>query len=179
MFACSPSISSVGILESSPLCAVMTYPRMNLPGMIKALFWQNTTNKCVSLSLSLSLSLSRSRSRSRSRSLALALALALSLFLTLFPWVQYSYDGMEMSSLPVDLMVIWNGDFSIDNPAQNKGEASDPAVLQVPLDLVSIATDLQHPPPDILMELTADSLCFCLTSSSSLYFCLFKPFLPC
>ncbi|RXN17719.1 plexin-A4 isoform X1 [Labeo rohita] len=32
----------------------------------------------------------------------------------------YSYDGMEMSSLPVDLMVIWNGDFSIDNPAQNK-----------------------------------------------------------
>ncbi|XP_055047357.2 plexin-A4 [Misgurnus anguillicaudatus] len=32
----------------------------------------------------------------------------------------YTYDGMEMSSLPVDLTVIWNGDFSIDNPAQNK-----------------------------------------------------------
>uniref|UniRef100_A0A672LP66 Plexin-A4-like n=1 Tax=Sinocyclocheilus grahami TaxID=75366 RepID=A0A672LP66_SINGR len=32
----------------------------------------------------------------------------------------YLYDGMEMSSLPVDLTVIWNGDFSIDNPAQNK-----------------------------------------------------------
>uniref|UniRef100_A0A8C9W915 Plexin-A4 n=1 Tax=Scleropages formosus TaxID=113540 RepID=A0A8C9W915_SCLFO len=32
----------------------------------------------------------------------------------------YSYDGMEMSSLPVELTVIWNGDFSIDNPAQNK-----------------------------------------------------------
>ncbi|XP_005164747.1 plexin-A4 isoform X1 [Danio rerio] len=32
----------------------------------------------------------------------------------------YMYDGMEMSSLPVDLTVIWNGDFSIDNPAQNK-----------------------------------------------------------
>ncbi|XP_076861455.1 plexin-A4 isoform X2 [Brachyhypopomus gauderio] len=32
----------------------------------------------------------------------------------------YSYDGMDMSSLPVDLTVIWNGDFSIDNPAQNK-----------------------------------------------------------
>ncbi|KAL7828196.1 hypothetical protein AOLI_G00313480 [Acnodon oligacanthus] len=32
----------------------------------------------------------------------------------------YSYDGMEMSSLPVDLTVIWNGDFSIDNPTQNK-----------------------------------------------------------
>lgn len=149
MFACFPSISSVGILESSPLCAVMTYPRMNLPGMIKALFRQNTTSKCVCLSLSLAL------------------------FLTLFPWLQYSYDGMEMSSLPVDLTVIWNGDFSIDNPAQNKGEASDPAALLVSLDSVSIATDLQHPSPDILMELTADSLCFCLTSSSSLYFCLF------
>lgn len=150
MFACSPSISSVGILESSPLCAVMTYPRMNLPGMIKALFRQNTTSKCVSFSLSLAL------------------------FLTLFQWLQYSYDGMEMSSLPVDLTVIWNGDFSIDNPAQNKGEASDPAALLVPLDSVSIATDLQHPSPDIL-ELTVDSLCFCLTSSSSLYFCLFWP----
>uniref|UniRef100_A0A673J7F5 Plexin-A4-like n=1 Tax=Sinocyclocheilus rhinocerous TaxID=307959 RepID=A0A673J7F5_9TELE len=32
----------------------------------------------------------------------------------------YSYDGMERSSLPVDLTVIWNGDFSIDNPTQNK-----------------------------------------------------------
>lgn len=58
--------------------------------------------------------------------------MCLSLCLTLFPWLQYSYDGMEMSSLPVDLMVIWNGDFSIDNPAQNKGEVSDPAALLVP-----------------------------------------------
>ncbi|XP_067110336.1 LOW QUALITY PROTEIN: plexin-A4, partial [Osmerus mordax] len=32
----------------------------------------------------------------------------------------YSYDGMDMSSLPVDLTVVWNGDFSIDNPAENK-----------------------------------------------------------
>ncbi|TTG93067.1 Plexin-A4 [Bagarius yarrelli] len=32
----------------------------------------------------------------------------------------YSYEGMEMSSLAVELTVIWNGDFSIDNPAQNK-----------------------------------------------------------
>uniref|UniRef100_A0AAY4CRF5 Plexin-A4 n=1 Tax=Denticeps clupeoides TaxID=299321 RepID=A0AAY4CRF5_9TELE len=32
----------------------------------------------------------------------------------------YSYDGMDASSLPVDLTVIWNGDFSIDNPAENK-----------------------------------------------------------
>ncbi|XP_043920171.1 plexin-A4 [Protopterus annectens] len=32
----------------------------------------------------------------------------------------YTYDGMEINSLPVDLTVVWNGDFSIDNPAQNK-----------------------------------------------------------
>uniref|UniRef100_A0A8C6UPQ8 Plexin A4 n=1 Tax=Neogobius melanostomus TaxID=47308 RepID=A0A8C6UPQ8_9GOBI len=32
----------------------------------------------------------------------------------------YFYDGMEMSSLPVELTVIWNGDFSIDNPTHNK-----------------------------------------------------------
>uniref|UniRef100_A0A8C7Z5M9 Plexin A4 n=1 Tax=Oryzias sinensis TaxID=183150 RepID=A0A8C7Z5M9_9TELE len=32
----------------------------------------------------------------------------------------YFYDGMEMSSLPVELTVIWNGDFCIDNPAHNK-----------------------------------------------------------
>ncbi|XP_029471016.1 plexin-A4 isoform X1 [Rhinatrema bivittatum] len=32
----------------------------------------------------------------------------------------YSYEGMEINSLPVELTVVWNGDFSIDNPAQNK-----------------------------------------------------------
>ncbi|XP_061107198.1 plexin-A4 [Conger conger] len=32
----------------------------------------------------------------------------------------YSYEGKDTGSLPVDLMVIWNGDFSIDNPADNK-----------------------------------------------------------
>ncbi|XP_063164870.1 plexin-A4-like [Candoia aspera] len=32
----------------------------------------------------------------------------------------YSYDGMEINSLLVDLTVVWNGNFNIDNPAQNK-----------------------------------------------------------
>ncbi|XP_074125662.1 plexin-A4 [Sminthopsis crassicaudata] len=32
----------------------------------------------------------------------------------------YSYEGMEINSLPVELTVVWNGDFNIDNPAQNK-----------------------------------------------------------
>ncbi|XP_060101991.1 plexin-A4 [Heteronotia binoei] len=32
----------------------------------------------------------------------------------------YSYDGMEINSLPVELTVVWNGHFNIDNPAQNK-----------------------------------------------------------
>ncbi|TRY82599.1 hypothetical protein DNTS_006578 [Danionella cerebrum] len=65
----------------------------------------------------------------------------------------YMYDGMEMSSLPVDLMVIWNGDFSIDNPAQNKGEAFDTAALIVPMESVSMATVLQKPSLDNLLEI--------------------------
>ncbi|XP_077324844.1 plexin-A4 [Lithobates pipiens] len=32
----------------------------------------------------------------------------------------YNYEGMEIDSLPVELTVVWNGDFSIDNPALNK-----------------------------------------------------------
>lgn len=36
-------------------------------------------------------------------------------------WPQYSYEGMEINNLPVELTVVWNGHFSIDNPAQNKG----------------------------------------------------------
>lgn len=28
---------------------------------------------------------------------------------------------MEINNLPVELTVVWNGHFSIDNPAQNKG----------------------------------------------------------
>lgn len=43
-------------------------------------------------------------------------------YLLWLPWWQYFYDGMEMSSLPVELTVIWNGDFTIDNPTHNKGE---------------------------------------------------------
>ncbi|EMP38813.1 Plexin-A4, partial [Chelonia mydas] len=34
--------------------------------------------------------------------------------------LQYSYEGMEINSLPVELTVVWNGFFNIDNPAQNK-----------------------------------------------------------
>ncbi|KAJ8386075.1 hypothetical protein AAFF_G00177640 [Aldrovandia affinis] len=32
----------------------------------------------------------------------------------------YSYDSMDASSLPVGLAVIWNGDFCIDDPGNNK-----------------------------------------------------------
>ncbi|KAF2986928.1 hypothetical protein EK904_006142 [Melospiza melodia maxima] len=34
--------------------------------------------------------------------------------------MEYSYEGMEINSLPVELTVVWNGNFNIDNPAQNK-----------------------------------------------------------
>ncbi|NXC89186.1 PLXA4 protein, partial [Cercotrichas coryphoeus] len=36
------------------------------------------------------------------------------------PSESYSYEGMEINSLPVELTVVWNGNFNIDNPAQNK-----------------------------------------------------------
>lgn len=36
--------------------------------------------------------------------------------------LKYNYEGMEIDSLPVELTVVWNGDFSIDNPALNKGK---------------------------------------------------------
>ncbi|XP_041058652.1 plexin-A4 isoform X1 [Carcharodon carcharias] len=32
----------------------------------------------------------------------------------------YSYEGTTINNLPVDLSVVWNGDFSIDNPAHNQ-----------------------------------------------------------
>uniref|UniRef100_A0A8D0X6I1 Plexin-A4 n=1 Tax=Sus scrofa TaxID=9823 RepID=A0A8D0X6I1_PIG len=32
----------------------------------------------------------------------------------------YSYEGMEINNLPVELTVVWNGHFNIDNPAQNE-----------------------------------------------------------
>lgn len=41
-------------------------------------------------------------------------------------WLQYSYEGMEINNLPVELTVVWNGHFNIDNPAQNKGVEGGP-----------------------------------------------------
>lgn len=70
---------------------------------------------------------------------------------------------MEMSSLPVDLTVIWNGDFSIDNPAQNKGETSHTTALLLPLHPVSMATELQHPSLDMLGGVYRTERPFCLT----------------
>lgn len=40
--------------------------------------------------------------------------------------MQYSYEGMEINNLPVELMVVWNGHFNIDNPAQNRGVQGGP-----------------------------------------------------
>lgn len=35
---------------------------------------------------------------------------------------QYAYEGNDISDLPVDLSVVWNGNFVIDNPYNIKGE---------------------------------------------------------
>ncbi len=35
--------------------------------------------------------------------------------------LQYLYEGMRISELPVDFSVVWNGNFIIDNPENIKG----------------------------------------------------------
>lgn len=35
---------------------------------------------------------------------------------------QYSYEGNDVSDLPVNLSVVWNGNFVIDNPQNIQGE---------------------------------------------------------
>lgn len=42
--------------------------------------------------------------------------------LTLFLPPQYSYEGNDVSDLPVNLSVVWNGHFVIDNPQNIQGE---------------------------------------------------------
>lgn len=45
----------------------------------------------------------------------------MSVFLLSFIF-QYMYEGNDISDLPVDLSVVWNGMFVIDNPYNIKGE---------------------------------------------------------
>lgn len=37
-------------------------------------------------------------------------------------FLQYLYEGMKISELPVEFSVVWNGNFIIDNPENIKGE---------------------------------------------------------
>lgn len=46
--------------------------------------------------------------------------LQLQVFL-LFCLCQYDYEGNDISDLPVDLSVVWNGIFVIDNPFNIQG----------------------------------------------------------
>lgn len=41
---------------------------------------------------------------------------------TVFSFFQYTYEGNDISDLPVNLSVVWNGNFVIDNPHNIKGE---------------------------------------------------------
>lgn len=36
--------------------------------------------------------------------------------------LQYTYEGNDISDLPVNLSVVWNGNFVIDNPQNIQGE---------------------------------------------------------
>lgn len=68
--------------------------------------------------------------------------LALLFFSLLLSRFQYSYEGMEINSLPVELTVVWNGNFNIDNPAQNKGKKN---YFNLSLEAVTLATGLIAP----------------------------------
>lgn len=41
---------------------------------------------------------------------------------SLYPLPQYTYEGNDISDLPVNLSVVWNGNFVIDNPQNIQGE---------------------------------------------------------
>lgn len=56
-------------------------------------------------------------------------AARLSVNRTAFVCSQYDYEGNDVSDLPVDLSVVWNGNFVIDNPYNIQG------------------SHLRHPPP--------------------------------
>lgn len=44
------------------------------------------------------------------------------LTLLLYHCPQYSYEGNDISDLPVNLSVVWNGNFVIDNPQNIQGQ---------------------------------------------------------
>lgn len=37
---------------------------------------------------------------------------------------QYMYEGVKISDLAVDLSIVWNGNFIIDNPEKIKGASA-------------------------------------------------------
>lgn len=57
--------------------------------------------------------------------------------------LQYLYEGMKISELPVDFSVVWNGNFIIDNPENIQGKNKRCCCQHVPanrirVDLLSI-----------------------------------------
>lgn len=49
----------------------------------------------------------------------------------LFLFWQYFYEGNDISDLPVNLSVVWNGNFIIDNPQNIQGKQKRGADLQI------------------------------------------------
>lgn len=45
-----------------------------------------------------------------------------SLMASSYPLLQYFYEGNDISDLPVNLSVVWNGNFVIDNPQNIQGK---------------------------------------------------------
>ena len=73
------------------------------------------------MSLSLSHTIYPHVSLSLSLSTPVYVSLSLPLCLS-----QYIYEGGKISDLAVDLSIVWNGNFIIDNPARIKGASAVP-----------------------------------------------------
>lgn len=86
------------------------------------------TRACARLTYSYGRSLALSTPEGPRLKSRLSLEICVTQLVSFLPptWLQYSYEGMEINNLPVELTVVWNGHFSIDNPAQNKGEEGGP-----------------------------------------------------
>lgn len=60
--------------------------------------------------------------------------------------LQYSYEGNDISDLPVNLSVVWNGNFIIDNPQNIQGKPGGVALGVGPW-LAPADYDSPHSPP--------------------------------
>ena len=85
---------------------------------------------------------------SLSRTMYPHVSLSLSLSFTCLPLSiapsQYIYEGGKISDLAVDLSIVWNGNFIIDNPAKIKGASALPLSKSRKLHFFCVILSMSH-----------------------------------